>query len=148
MSQTTISTGEQLRVVIDAVGFVRSLINPRSAWGAVVFEFADDYLLVVSDAIEAEILDVIERPDITRRFDALSDALKAMLPAMLALADRVTLGEIPKVCRDPNDDKVLATAIAGSANFIATQDNDLLDMGEYQGVRIVTGVELLSILRR
>jgi predicted nucleic acid-binding protein len=56
------------------------------------------------------------------------------------------LGEIPLVCRDPNDDKILATALAGLADLIATEDKDLLDMGEYEGIRIVNGRELLGIL--
>ena len=66
---------------------------------------------------------------------------------MLIEADRFELDEIPAVCRDPNDDKILATAFAGGADFIATEDKDLLDMIEYKGVRIVTRLVLLSILR-
>ncbi len=136
-----------VRVVIDAVGFVRSLINPRSAWGAIVFAYSPEYTLVVSDEIESETREVLERPSIKEKFDRLSEELKAMLLTTLASADRFELHEIPSVCRDPNDDMVLATAVSGHANYIATEDKDLLDMGEYQGIRIVTGVELLQILR-
>jgi predicted nucleic acid-binding protein len=35
----------------------------------------------------------------------------------------------------------------GKADLIATEDKDLLDMIEYEGIRIVTGFELLTILR-
>jgi len=42
---------------------------------------------------------------------------------------------------------VIATAIFGHATFIATEDKDLLDIGEYQGIRSVNGVELLAVLR-
>lgn len=136
-----------LRLVIDAVGFVRSSINPRSAWGAIVFIHPDDYIFVMSDELEAEIRDVLDRPSITRKFDQLSDALGVVMDTTLAEANRVELGDIPKVCRDPNDDKVLATAVTGSVDFIATEDKDLLDLVEYEGIRIVNGVELLRILR-
>jgi len=55
--------------------------------------------------------------------------------------------EIPPVCRDPKDDMILATAAAGNADFIATEGKGVLDMGEYKGIRIVNGLELLWILR-
>ncbi len=101
----------------------------------------------MSDELEAEIRDVLDRPSITRKFDQLSDALGVVMDTTLAEANRVELGDIPKVCRDPNDDKVLATAVTGSVDFIATEDKDLLDLVEYEGIRIVNGVELLRILR-
>lgn len=41
-------------------------------------------------------------------------------------------------CRDPDDDWVLATALAGDAEVIVTGDPDLLDMIAWQGIRIET----------
>lgn len=72
MTDRPLSLRDQPRLVIDAVGYVRSLINPRSAWGAIVFEYSDRYTLVMSDEIEAEVRDVLQRPEITRKFDLLS----------------------------------------------------------------------------
>lgn len=42
------------------------------------------------------------------------------------------------VCRDADDDWVLATAIAGQAEAIVTGDGDLLELRTYQGVLILT----------
>jgi uncharacterized protein len=42
------------------------------------------------------------------------------------------------VCRDPDDDWVLATALAGQAQAIVTGDADLLDLGAFQGVAILS----------
>jgi len=42
------------------------------------------------------------------------------------------------VCRDPDDDWILATAIAGDVECIVTGDKDLLTIGRYQGVEIVS----------
>jgi len=47
-------------VVIDTVVFVRSLINPKSIWGELVFRRRDRYRLIVSQAIVAELYDVME----------------------------------------------------------------------------------------
>jgi putative PIN family toxin of toxin-antitoxin system len=41
------------------------------------------------------------------------------------------------VCRDPDDDRVLAAALAGAVSCIVTGDKDLLILEEYRGIRIV-----------
>lgn len=50
------------------------------------------------------------------------------------------------VCRDPDDDVVLATAIAARANLIVTGDDDLLVLGTYAGIAIVSPRRLLEVL--
>jgi predicted nucleic acid-binding protein len=42
------------------------------------------------------------------------------------------------VCRDPDDDVVLGTAVAGKCEAIVTGDKDLLDLGSYEGIVIVS----------
>jgi putative PIN family toxin of toxin-antitoxin system len=42
------------------------------------------------------------------------------------------------VCRGPDDDHILATAIAGQARCIVTGDKDLLVLERYQGVEIIS----------
>lgn len=42
------------------------------------------------------------------------------------------------VARDRDDDLVIATAIAGQCFCIVSGDKDLTEIGEYQGVRIIT----------
>lgn len=41
------------------------------------------------------------------------------------------------VCRDADDDLVLATALAARAHALVTGDEDLLTLGEYQRIAIV-----------
>jgi predicted nucleic acid-binding protein len=47
---------------------------------------------------------------------------------------------------DPNDDHVIATALAVKAEAIVTGDKDLLALGEYQAVRIITARAFLTEL--
>ena len=51
-------------------------------------------------------------------------------------------------CRDPDDDWVLATAVAGQAEAIVTGDGDLLALGKYQGVAILTPRQFIERLAR
>lgn len=51
------------------------------------------------------------------------------------------------VCRDPDDDAILATAFAAYADFLVTGDKDLLVIGSYCGISIITPAECLARLR-
>jgi uncharacterized protein len=48
--------------------------------------------------------------------------------------------------RDPNDDHVIACALAAAADFLVTGDDDLLTLGRVEGVAIVTPAILLAEL--
>ena len=41
-------------------------------------------------------------------------------------------------CRDPDDDKLIETAVMGAADCLVTGDRDLLDMSPFQGIPILT----------
>jgi putative PIN family toxin of toxin-antitoxin system len=49
------------------------------------------------------------------------------------------------VSRDPDDDKFLETAVTGQADYIVSGDKDLLDLGEYEGIKILKPAEFLAI---
>ena len=46
--------------------------------------------------------------------------------------------QVKGACRDSNDDLILACALAAKADFLVTGDKDLLTIGIYQGIRIIT----------
>jgi uncharacterized protein len=43
-----------------------------------------------------------------------------------------------KIVSDPEDNKILESGVEAKADYLITRDNDLLSIGEYQGVKIVT----------
>jgi hypothetical protein len=47
-------------------------------------------------------------------------------------------------CRDPQDDKFLSLALSGGAQVIVSSDDDLLSMGVFQGVHILTPRQFLE----
>ncbi|MDE2868360.1 MAG: hypothetical protein OXN91_06935 [Chloroflexota bacterium] len=49
----------------------------------------------------------------------------------------IELADVRGVATTPADDLILATAVAGGAGHLVTGDRQLLNLGEYRGVRIV-----------
>lgn len=47
------------------------------------------------------------------------------------------LPSIPPTCRDPEDDNIIATAVAGKCACIVTGDKDLLDLERAGNIRII-----------
>ncbi len=53
-----------------------------------------------------------------------------------------------RVCSNPDDDKFLATAVGGKADYLVTGEvGDLLHIQEYNGVAIVSPREFVSVLK-
>jgi len=77
-------------------------------------------------------------PDFNEDFDAL----------LVALAERsriVMIGSMPvDICRDPNDNFIIETALIGHAEFVVTGDNDLLSLLRYETVAFVTARQWLD----
>ncbi len=47
---------------------------------------------------------------------------------------------------DADDEQVIAAALAAKADLIVSGDNDLLTLGELQGIRIVTPAEAVRLV--
>ena len=56
------------------------------------------------------------------------------------------LPEIHVIERDPKDDIIISCAVAVSANYIISRDRDLLDLGNYQQIQIITPEDFMRIL--
>jgi len=56
--------------------------------------------------------------------------------------------QVPALTRDPSDDQVIACAIAAGADYLVTGDDDMLVLGEHEGIRIVTPRQFLDLLAR
>jgi uncharacterized protein len=135
-----------MRVVFDTVILVRCLLDPYSWSGRLLFERNDAYEWVVSPEVVAEYLQVIRRPRLVNKYRSIEHRDLQAILAQIATATVVHPTHTPAVCRDPGDDKFLAVAKAGDARFIITEDTDLLDLANYEGVTIVTGQTFLRIL--
>jgi putative PIN family toxin of toxin-antitoxin system len=135
-----------MRVVLDTVVYVRALINSRSKSGRILFEFASSYKSVTSRAIVAEIFDVLSRSSLRTKLPGAEDIRWEQVLTFIAMSKLVLTEVQLDVCRDPKDNKFFECAVEGGAGYIISEDRDILDIGEFQGVQTVTAAQFIELL--
>ena len=95
--------------------------------------FRGEITLITSTALMNELEDVL-----VVRFAHDPSLARTVRAEIELVAEVVAASDLAPVARDPDDDAVLAAAIAGEASAIVTGDRDLLVLGEHRGIRIVT----------
>ena len=103
--------------------------------------------LVSSPALLAELGDVIGRA----KFDAIlmrtNTSREHSLAAVRRLAEVIDPPPLPQpVCRDPDDDEVLALAIAARVDLIVSGDGDLLSLGSFAGIPIIPPAKAVGVV--
>ena len=93
--------------------------------------------LFTSTPLLAELTDVLARPKFAPKIAASLLSADELVERYAALATVVRPATIPRTAPDPDDDLVIATALAAKAELVVTGDHALLTVADHQGVRIV-----------
>jgi len=136
------------RAVLDTNVFVSGLINPRGAPAAILRALrAKQFTLISSSPINEEIIEVLNRPYIRDRY-GLGDRIFDVSFILWELAELVIDLPNVSVSSDPDDDKFLAAAVGGRADYLVTGDvGHLLNLHNYKGVAIISPREFASVLK-
>lgn len=122
-----------MKVVLDTNVLVAAFIA-HGTCNELLEHCALHHAIVLSDFILGEFEHALES-----KFDfALSEVRRAqrLLRARCRLVEPAPLEQ--PLCRDPADDHVLGTAIAGACDCIITGDHDLLSLDPCRNMRIVS----------
>ena len=137
-----------MRLVLDTNIAVSGLLwggNPQR-----ILDLADDrrVKLYTSRPLIDELARVLDRPKFRPKLRH-HRKTSLQLAARYALATRfVVLRSSPRtVPSDPDDDAVIATAVAAAADLIVTGDGDLLALHPYQGIQILNAADAVRTLR-
>lgn len=136
-----------MRVVLDT-----NVVTSGFLWGGVprqMLQAAREkrLQLFTSTALLLELSDILGRAKFARKLAAAQMSVDQLIERYALLATVVHPAAItPTILDDPDDDHVLACAIAAQADFIVSGDRHLLDLKEYQGILIVTSVEAVNRL--
>ncbi len=139
------SEEQRVKVVIDTVVFLRSLIKPRG-YNSEAVKRIGEYELLVSEDILKEVLDVLHRSSLKKKYDPSGIITISNILNILSDATLVKPSQRIEVCRDPHDNKFIECAIAAGADYIVSGDEDLLSIKEYKNTKIVSIDIFLKIL--
>jgi putative PIN family toxin of toxin-antitoxin system len=105
------------------------------------------FVLYSSGVLLEELADVLTRPSAAKRLALIDKQAHEVLLDYIAAVEIVAAPALPQpVCRDPDDDAVLALALSASADLIVSGDNDLLVLEQFEGVPIVNATQALALV--
>lgn len=145
-----------MRVLLDTNILARAAAGPPGPAHELLLRLTHhEHALVISPPLTVE-LSRIMRYERVRRIHGMSDAeIDEYVDGIALVAEQVEspATQLPLVIADPDDDAVVATALAGRAEVICTLDRHLLrpevvDHCRRHGVEIVSDLDLLVRLRQ
>ena len=123
-----------MRAVLDTNVVMSAIFFGGTPLKIVRAAFARKVKLVASKAILSEYREVAER--LHEQFPLVSYRRSlAILESKLTIVRPAALGNA--ICRDPDDDAILACAIEGKAKVICSGDGDLLSLDGFRGLEIM-----------
>ena len=139
-----------IRAVLDTNQYVSMAIKAGGTADRLFTAWRDErFILLLSSPILEEILRVLHAPRLQRLIRLTTADLNGLIESLLFDAE-LTPGRLTLhvVTRDPGDNMFLACAVEGHADYIVSGDQDLLTLGSYEGIPIVTAAEFLRVLAR
>ena len=99
---------------------------------------AGEVELTTSKTLLAELARILARKKFARAVTTSTLSIDDLVLGYAELTTIVTPAIITATSPDPDDDHVLACAIAAQADFIVSGDPDLLNLKQFHGMQIVT----------
>ena len=132
-----------IRAVIDTSVLIRYLIKPSAAIKELIeVRWLDDEVQMVTAPELIEELEGVLRRETIRALVQPKEG-QALVDAIYEKAEILSsLGMVPPYTRDPKDDRFVACALAGGAEYVVTVDMDILTLKAVGDVRMVTPIRL------
>ena len=145
-----------MRIVLDTNILARTALDPTNmASQLLALALVPPHCIVLSTASLSELLRVLTYDRLRQVHGFTNDEIRRYIARIEQSCDLVVLDEDAiedVVPHDPDDNIVIATAIAGRAEILCTLDRhlrhpDVVDYCAQHGIRVLSDVELLQVLR-
>jgi len=136
-----------IRAVLDTNLLVSYLLTHRPPIATLIDKhLSQEHFVLVTAAVLLEELDrVLRYPRLQRYYS--EETRTRYIALIAALSEVVEMPEsVPRICRDPDDDWVIACAVAGEANYIISGDRDLLALRRVGEIPILSAAQFLAAL--
>lgn len=131
-----------MRVVLDTNTLISALLFSGTASRLVPLWQSRRITLLLSGAILQEYLRVLAYP----KFRLSDQEVRGLIEEqVLPFVETVRVRRYLHVIRrDPDDNKLLECAVTGRVEYLVTGDQDLLELGAYRGITILTVGDFLN----
>lgn len=139
-----------IRVVLDTNEYVSALIQPSGLPAKILQAWRNRQIqLITSPSIQEEIERVLHYSKIQKKYHLteadIRDFLRIIAVETLATHDKITIDVVQE---DPTDNKFLACAVEGKADYIVSGDRHLLRIEKYRGIKILKPSAFLQELKK
>ena len=137
------------RVVLDSVVLVSVFLTEEGLAAELFTECVEKTDLCTAEEILQETRRVLLEKDHIRNKYAYHDREVERFIELVREECTVASKLLPRrvIERDPKDDMIIACAVEAKADYIISRDIHLLDLKEYQGIRIVSPEDFVHHLR-
>jgi uncharacterized protein len=137
-----------LRIVLDTNIAISGLIWRGPPHQLLVALTEDQFTAYTSYALVSELTRKLLGTKLGRELLKRDIAAQQLVLSYSALCELVSPAALAQgVSRDPDDDAVLACALAAQADLIVSGDQDLLVLQAFEGIAIVTAAQALERLK-
>jgi putative PIN family toxin of toxin-antitoxin system len=136
-----------LKVVLDTNVIISGTIMDRGVTFQILKGWErGDFFIIISEPILREVEKVLHYPRIKEKRHLTELDIEAVLNTLRTYSINTPAKiKIDAILEDPQDDKFIAAAIEGEADYIVSGDRHLKDLKDYQGIPIVSPSEFLQI---
>lgn len=132
-----------MRLVLDTNVVVSAVLGSSAPTRLIELAAESAVDLVTSRALLAELAEVLDREHISRRLESKHRSVLDVLALYEALAESIVPASIARAATDPDDDAVLACALAASADLIISGDRQLRNLKSFHRIPILSPADAL-----
>ncbi len=128
-----------LRVVLDTNILISGLFAETGPIAKIMELWADRrFELAASEEILSELDRVLHKPSIKKHFNPTENEIEEFLETIRNnTIITPSFYQTDRIKKDPSDNKFLACAVEGKADFIVSGDKHLLEIKQFHGVKII-----------
>lgn len=129
-----------LKVVIDINLFVSGVISKKGNPARLLQLWHNRaFLVIISEQMVEDLGRVLRYPRLKNKYNLQNEEIEQAVSAIKKFAVMLpNTIELDVIKDDPDDNKVLACALAVKADYIVSGDSHLLDLGIFKDIPIVT----------
>jgi putative PIN family toxin of toxin-antitoxin system len=138
-----------MKVVVDANIIISRILVPTGIPAQVIEYRKKTIELLTSEPILAECRRVMRYKRLRARHHLTDDEIDLAIDSFREIADVVEgVMKLDVITKDPDDNKIVECAVVGGADYIVSGDAHLLNVGEYEGISILSPSSFLLLLKR